>query len=69
MRKNRRKRSRPGLYEITVSRAMGDALYEKLVDECWEEIMAVFDDPKVRKARKEFLRSIVEAMARKNGGE
>jgi hypothetical protein len=69
MKKRARKGAKHGLYELAVSRAMSDALYEKLVDECWEEISGVFDDPKVRQARRAFLRSVVEAMARRDGGE
>lgn len=65
--KRKKSNPRPGVYELAVSRAMSDALYQKLVDECWEAILAVFDAPKVKKARRAFLRSIVEEMARQDG--
>lgn len=46
---------------------MSDALYEKLLDECWDEIVAVFDAPKVREARGRFLRALAEELAKRDG--
>ncbi|MBI4615531.1 MAG: hypothetical protein HY720_18075 [Planctomycetes bacterium] len=67
-RKNGRAR---GLYEVALFRAFGDSLYEKLLDECWESIRAVFDDPRVAEARRTFLLLFAEGLARQtaHGGE
>lgn len=40
---------------------MQDALYERLIDRCWEEIEQVFDRPDVREAEAVIMRAIAEA--------
>jgi hypothetical protein len=62
-----KRRKGPDLFHIAVHRALSDALYEKLLDESWDEIAAVFDAPKVREARKKFLRAFAEEMAKRGG--
>ena len=57
---------RMGMAEVfprVAVRAISDALYEKLLDECWEEIQAVMDAPRVREARRRFLRLMAEELA------
>lgn len=46
---------------------MPDVLYEKLIDECWDEISAIFDAPAVRDARRKFLRAVAAEVARHDG--
>ena len=65
----KRRKKRFGLFDIAVQRAMSDALYEKLIDECWEEFVAVFDAPKVKEARRKFLRAFSAELAKRDGKE
>ncbi|MBI4601243.1 MAG: hypothetical protein HY721_04700 [Planctomycetes bacterium] len=58
---------RPWLLELTAHRAMSDALYEKLLDEHWDEIVAVLDAPRVREARRAYLRALAEELAKRDG--
>ena len=64
-----KRKRKPGLFDIAVHRAMSDALYEKLLDESWDEIAAVFDAPKVKEARRRFLRAFAEEIAKRNGAD
>jgi hypothetical protein len=42
---------------------MQDALYERLIDRCWEELREVFNRPDVRQAESVIMRAIAEAFA------
>jgi hypothetical protein len=57
----RRKSLHPGLFGHVVLRAIEDALYERLIDRCWDEIRTVFERPDVREAEATILRAIAEA--------
>ena len=57
------------LFRVAVRRAMSDARYEKLLDECWEEMPEVFEAPKVREARRKYLRALAEEIARGDKAE
>lgn len=57
------RRQRAGLFAEVAVRAMQDALYERLIDRCWDEIQAVFDRPDVQKAEAVIMKAIAEAFA------
>jgi hypothetical protein len=57
----RKKWSRP--YGEVAVRAMGDALYQRLIDCCWEELKRVFEDPEIRAAEAKIMRAIADAFA------
>jgi len=42
---------------------MEHALHERLIDRCWDELVAVFDRPEVRAAEKLIMESIARAFA------
>jgi len=44
-------------------RAMEHALHERLIDRCWDELVAVFDRPEVQAAEKLIMESIARAFA------
>ena len=52
-----------GLYGRVALRAMQDALYEREIDLCWEEIRKVFERPDVVKAEALIMHALAEAFA------
>jgi len=56
---------KPTLYDAVIHRAMADAFYEKIIDECWEELLEVLERPTVKEARRRFLQAMAEEFARK----
>lgn len=57
------KRKHPSLFGEVTIRAMQDALYERLIDRCWDELKGVFERPDVKAAESLIMRSIAEAFA------
>ncbi len=55
------KKKGPGLFGEVAVRAMSDALYERLIDRCWEEVKDVFERPEVKHAEAVIMRAIAEA--------
>lgn len=55
------KQKGPGLSGEVAVRAMSDALYERLLDRCWDELKNVFERPDVKHAEAVIMRAIVEA--------
>ena len=55
------RRGSRGLYTEVALRAMEDALHERLIDRCWDEIRAVFERPDVREAEAVIMRAIADA--------
>ncbi len=56
-----------GLFGDVAVRAMHDALYERLIDRCWDEIRHVFDRPDVKEAEAVIMRAIAEAFCPDGG--
>jgi hypothetical protein len=50
-----------GLYTEVAIRAMEEALHERLIDRCWDQLKQVFEDPKVQQAEAVIMRAIAEA--------
>jgi len=50
-------------YREAAISAMEHALHERLIDRCWDELVAVFEQPKVRAAEKLIMESIARAFA------
>ncbi len=50
-----------GLYSQVALRAMEEALHERLIDRCWDELKHVFEDPEIREAEAKIMRAIAEA--------
>ena len=46
---------------------MQDALYERLIDRCWDELGEVFERPDVKEAEATIMCAIAEAFAPGNG--
>lgn len=42
---------------------MEEALHERLIDRCWDQLKKVFEDPKVQEAEGVIMRAIAEAFA------
>jgi hypothetical protein len=62
-----RKHSTP--FREAAIRAMEHALHERLIDRCWDELVAVFEQPEVKAAEKVIMESIARAFAPGNGGK
>ena len=54
--------------EVAV-RAMSDALYERLLDRCWDELKQVFERPEVKQAEAVIMRAIAEAFVPNGNGK
>ncbi len=52
-----------GLYGRAALRAMQDALYEREIGLCWDEIRKVFERPDVRRAEALIMHALAEAFA------
>jgi hypothetical protein len=66
-----KRQARPGLHGEVAIRAMENAMYQRLIDRCWDELKHVFDRPDVQEAEATIMRAIAEAFAprpaRRNG--
>ncbi len=56
-------RKHAGLFGEVAIRAMQDALYERVIDRCWEEVRDVFERPDVKEAEAVIMHAIAEAFA------
>jgi hypothetical protein len=52
-----------GLFGEVAARAMQDALHERLIDRCWDELKEVFERPDVKEAEAVIMRAIAEAFS------
>ena len=56
-------------YREAAIRAMQHALHERLIDRCWDELVAVFEQPEVRAAERLIMESIARAFAPRDDGK
>ena len=48
---------------------MQHALHERLIDRCWDEFVAVFEQPEVRAAERLIMESVARAFAPRDCGK
>jgi hypothetical protein len=58
-----KRKAKPGLYGEVAVRAMEDALYQRMIDRCWDELKLVFERRDVQEAEATIMRAIAEAFA------
>lgn len=58
-----KRRKHHGLFADVAVRATEEALHERLIDRCWDELKHVFEDPEVIAAEAKIMHAIANAFA------